>query len=673
MIKGWTTKESAEVFRGLRVAVRRDTVRRADGSTGTYEYTESLDGVRVVALDDEGRITLVEENVHVCGLRLLLCPGGGCGAGEAPERAARRELLEEAGIRADRIELLTTMWRMPAGARTREHLYLATGLTFGEHRREASEADMELRRLPLEEAVAMCHDGRITEAGTLAAVLLTARRTAPTAGRPRAALAPPPAAGTLAPPAGPVAVQARHQEPVDVHLLLRRDGPAGPEVLLTRRAGAVYATGLFHLPSGHIDGPHEDAVQALIREAREETGVVVDPDSVRHAVTVHHRGPGGNSRIGLVFEVLRWGGEPAIMEPDLCDAMGWYPLADLPAQMVAYCRAALDAYRAGRHFAVHFQEPGDTVAFDPGADRLRTLPSTGAGADGPGAAVREFTERAVGRLSSWTDVSWARPGSRVWRAEGGQGGRWYVKVHRSASFHAREVEAYRSWVPGLGAAAPRLVAADAGLLAVVVTALPGTSLHGAVHTPEQQRAVLRRIGALAAAIHRPAPAAGPDQTLPVALGKLERHLDGARPHLAPGDEDAVRALAARAALLPQPETVCTHGDLQPRNLLLDTSGELYVIDFERSQPGPAVRDFVRLADLWAHRPDLLAALADGYGRPFTAAELEYLTVLEALDAVSGIQYGAASGDLELLERGLRTLARLRTAAGAPAAAGKDTA
>ncbi|MFF4344929.1 phosphotransferase [Kitasatospora sp. NPDC001540] len=496
--------------------------------------------------------------------------------------------------------------------------------------------------------------------------------TARIAGRLRAVLALPPAPGPSAAAAGPVPVQARHREPVDVHLLLRRDGAAGPEVLLTRRAGAVYATGLEHLPSGHIDGSHEDAVQALIREAREETGVVVDPDDVRHAVTVHHRGPGGDSRVGLVFEVLRWNGEPAIREPDLCDAMGWYPLADLPAGMVAYCRAALDAYRAGHRFAVHFQEPGDTVAYDPHTDRLRAFSSAGTGEEGPGRAVREFTERAVGRLSSWTDVSWARPGSRVWRVDGAGGGRWYVKIHQNPRFHGREVAAYRTWVPGLGAAAPRLVAADADLLAVVVTALPGTSLHGAVHPPGQQREIFRRIGALAAAIHRPAPAAGPDETLRAALGKLERQLDGARAHLAPGDEEAVRALAARADLLPQPEPVFTHGDLQLRNLLLGEAGELYVIDFERAQPGPALRDFVRLADLWAHRPDLLEALADGYGRPFTAAELEYLAVLEALDAVSGVQYGAACGDPELLERGLRTLTRLRTAADRLAAGRKDT-
>ncbi|MFF8882129.1 NUDIX domain-containing protein [Streptomyces flaveolus] len=178
MINGWSTVSSTVQYTGVRVVVRRDSVRRTDQSLGTYEYTESVDGVRVVALDDRGRIALVEENVYVCGQRLLMCPGGGCEPNEDPLTAARQELLEEAGIRAAEIELLTTMWRMPAGARTREHLYLARGLSIGEHQRDASEADMELRWVALEQAVAMCGDGRITEAGTLAAVLLTAQRIA---------------------------------------------------------------------------------------------------------------------------------------------------------------------------------------------------------------------------------------------------------------------------------------------------------------------------------------------------------------------------------------------------------------------------------------------------------------------------------------------------------------
>ncbi|GLW55449.1 hypothetical protein [Kitasatospora phosalacinea] len=84
------------------------------------------------------------------------------------------------------------------------------------------------------------------------------------------------------------------------------------------------------------------------------------------------------------------------------------------------------------------------------AARLRAAlaapPAAEPPADGPTPAVREFTEQAVGRIASWTDVSWAWPGSRVWRATGAEGGQWYVKIHRGARFHQREVR-----LPHLGA------------------------------------------------------------------------------------------------------------------------------------------------------------------------------------------------------------------------------
>ncbi|MFF7097756.1 phosphotransferase [Streptomyces rubradiris] len=444
--------------------------------------------------------------------------------------------------------------------------------------------------------------------------------------------------------------------PVDVHLLAVRDGERGPEVLLSRRAGGVYASGLWHLPSGHVDGAFEDIVTALLWEALEETGIVVDPADVRCAVTVHHRSPAGGARIGVFFEVRRWRGTPQVMEPEVCDAMGWFAFDELPEPMVAYCRAGLDAYRAGARMGVHFQEPGDPIAYAPALDRTLLTPGPGSHDTGPNDAVRAFAERAVGRITGWTDVSWARQESRVWRAHGAEGGEWYVKIHQNDRFHQREVAALRSWVPSLGAAAPRLVAADPGLRAVVLTAVGGRSLHGATYPPEQQRRIFHRIGQLAAAIHHGAPPRPAASTLP--LGKLERHLDGARAHLAPGDEEFVRAIAEEAVGLPAPEAVPTHGDFQPRNLRWDAAAEaLYVIDFERSEEGPAIRDFVRLSDAWRGRPDLLQALLDGYGRSFTPEEEDQLTVLSVLDSVSGISHG----DPELVERGLRTLARLRTA------------
>ncbi|MGY1455828.1 hypothetical protein [Streptomyces sp. SS8] len=55
----------------------------------------------------------------------------------------------------------------------------------------------------------------------------------------------------------------------------------------------------------------------------------------------------------------------------------WFPLAALPGDMVAYCRAGLEAYRAGHRFALHWHRPGDSIAHDPAApDRVVVLPAT---------------------------------------------------------------------------------------------------------------------------------------------------------------------------------------------------------------------------------------------------------------------------------------------------------
>ncbi|MFI1655128.1 NUDIX domain-containing protein [Streptomyces sp. NPDC020472] len=451
----------------------------------------------------------------------------------------------------------------------------------------------------------------------------------------------------------------RHTVPVDVHLIAVRDGEQGPEVLLSRRAGDVYASGLWHAPSGHVE--RETVVEAVVRETLEETGLVVDPGDVRAAVVVHHRPPGGGrERVGFFFEVRRWQGAPRVVEPDKCDAVQWFPIAALPEPMVAYCRAGLDAYRAGAPVALHFHAPDDPIAHDPRVGRLRLLHGPGAADPGPEPDVRDFAERAVGRVTAWTDVSWARESSRVWGVRGAAGGGWFVKVHQNERFHRREAAALRGWVPGLGGAGPRLVAADPELRAVVVTAVEGRSLHGMVLTGAQERAVFEAIGALAARIHAsPLPETAYDPAPVGAYDRMGRHLDAARPLLEPGDEERVRSAVAAAQGCGPLAPVVTHGDLQLRNLLLGADGVVRFVDVERSELQPRVRDFVRILDRFDGREDLATAFFTGYGRPLSGAEEAHLVASAALDSVSGIAFGTRTGDPELVERGRRTLARLR--------------
>lgn len=170
----------------------------------------------------------------------------------------------------------------------------------------------------------------------------------------------------------------RHTEVVDVHLILRR----GPGVLLARRAGTGYADGLLHAPSGHVEDG-EDVRAAMIRETAEEIGVALAPEELRVALVMQHRGPAGDPRTGWYFEAeYDPAREPYNREPDKCSELEWFPLDGLPDDMVAFCRAGLEGYRAGERFLIHWHEDGDTVAFEPdGPRRAVTLPVTGTAAE----------------------------------------------------------------------------------------------------------------------------------------------------------------------------------------------------------------------------------------------------------------------------------------------------
>lgn len=162
----------------------------------------------------------------------------------------------------------------------------------------------------------------------------------------------------------PPPVPRRHKEVVDVHLILRR----GDEVLLARRTNTGYGDGLLNLPSGHVE-PGEDVRAAVIREAHEEIGLTLAPEDVSAELVLQHRGPGEEPRIGWFFEAAYGtGGEPRNAEPDKCAELTWHGIAALPDDMVAYCRAALEAWRSVERFALHWQEEGDAVRYEKGGE-----------------------------------------------------------------------------------------------------------------------------------------------------------------------------------------------------------------------------------------------------------------------------------------------------------------
>ncbi|WP_433294821.1 NUDIX domain-containing protein [Actinoplanes sp. CA-030573] len=130
--------------------------------------------------------------------------------------------------------------------------------------------------------------------------------------------------------------------PVDVLLLLT----SGKRVLLGLRAGTGYADGQWNLPSGKLE-LGEDAIDAVVRESREEIGIALDGGEVRAVATVQHRGRSGLVRLGLAFAAEHdpgRHGEPFNAEPHKCARIGWFPRTRLPAETFPSSAACVRAY-----------------------------------------------------------------------------------------------------------------------------------------------------------------------------------------------------------------------------------------------------------------------------------------------------------------------------------------
>ncbi|MEU4113354.1 NUDIX hydrolase [Kitasatospora sp. NPDC028055] len=174
-LASWTTLDSEVVHPGARLTLYRDQVLRPDGERGVYEHVRVRDAVRVVALDPAGNIALVEDAFYLQGTRVVHLPGGGIDAGERVEEAAVRELEEETGWSAGRVETIGAIHPLPSSTRAITHLLLATDLVPGTLRRDATEAAMTAHWHPFHDAVDLVTSGVIREAGSVAAILLADR------------------------------------------------------------------------------------------------------------------------------------------------------------------------------------------------------------------------------------------------------------------------------------------------------------------------------------------------------------------------------------------------------------------------------------------------------------------------------------------------------------------
>ncbi|MEV8359222.1 NUDIX hydrolase [Microbacterium sp. NPDC076895] len=166
---------STLVHKGRVWDVRSDTVRYGDSEI-VREYVDHPGAAAVVAIDDEGRMLLIQQYRHPIRHRDWEVPAGLLDvAGEPPMATAQRELAEEADLVAASWQPLVSIFTTPGGNDEVVHLFLARGLSPAPqvHEREDEEADIRLEWVPVDEVITGVLDGSlrngILSVGVLAA------------------------------------------------------------------------------------------------------------------------------------------------------------------------------------------------------------------------------------------------------------------------------------------------------------------------------------------------------------------------------------------------------------------------------------------------------------------------------------------------------------------------
>lgn len=168
------TLSSKTIYKGRIFDIRVDEIRE-----GEIEYKREIvvhgGSAVVIPVFDDLSIALVQQYRHPAGQLLLEIPAGSLETGEDPSAGALRELEEEIGVRAGKIEKLCEFYVSPGFLSEKMHLYLATELTETEQNLDPDEI-IYIERLPLKKALEMVRDNEIHDAKTIIAITLAASR-----------------------------------------------------------------------------------------------------------------------------------------------------------------------------------------------------------------------------------------------------------------------------------------------------------------------------------------------------------------------------------------------------------------------------------------------------------------------------------------------------------------
>ena len=162
---------SETLLKGRAFSIRRDTLKTPDGHETKLDIIEHGGSVIIVPVDKNGNLLFVRQYRHAAGFDLLELPAGTLEEGEDPAECAAREIREETGFAADKIEKIGDFYLAPGYSTEFMHVYLARELRYDPLEADADEF-LSVETIPFAEAIQMAERGEMPDAKSLAALLL---------------------------------------------------------------------------------------------------------------------------------------------------------------------------------------------------------------------------------------------------------------------------------------------------------------------------------------------------------------------------------------------------------------------------------------------------------------------------------------------------------------------
>lgn len=165
--KKWRTIRKTYLHKSPYFSFRLDEVSLPDGANIEYGVLESGGFAAVLPVTDEGNVVLVRQWRHPLGRFALELPSGAVDAGEEPGEAARRELFEETGYRAEGIEHLATVHTSPGRSDEICHVFRCRAVKDGKGPRPEPTEFIEVVEMPMEEAMEEARSGEVSDAASV--------------------------------------------------------------------------------------------------------------------------------------------------------------------------------------------------------------------------------------------------------------------------------------------------------------------------------------------------------------------------------------------------------------------------------------------------------------------------------------------------------------------------